>query len=135
MIICQNKQGISEFLPKQKKVVCTYHGKADEALALEHLEKIVHFYQSKAPIVDVAIVDLRALYGSFIKLMGYFTNTFYPAITKTSLRAQIIVVNDDMIINHLVSKLVLVTDLFSIKTRVFFSMADAEEWVNEFLKN
>lgn len=134
MIICQNKQGVSEFFPKQKKVVCVYHGKADQELALEHLEKIIHFYQSEQPDVNVAIVDLRAVYGSFMKLMGYFTKTFYPAIAKTSLKAQIIVVNDDVIVNHLISKLVLITELLSIKTRVFFTMADAEEWIEGFSK-
>lgn len=134
MIICQNKQGVTEFFPKQKKVVCIYHGRADKKLSLEHLESILGFYKEENREVDYAIVDIRGLYGSFVKLLRYFVNTFYPAMAKTSLKAQIIVVKDDTIVNHLASKLVLITESFKIKSRIFFTMEDAEEWIDEVLK-
>ncbi|MCB0496252.1 MAG: hypothetical protein KDC79_08950 [Cyclobacteriaceae bacterium] len=134
MIICENKLGVSEFLSSQHRIICTYNGKINNDLALEHLEKILEFYRTGSPVVDVAIVDLRAVYGSYMKLMGYFTNTFYPAISKTSLKAQAVIVKDDVIVNHLARKLIYITELFSLKSRIFFNEEDAEVWLSEFFK-
>lgn len=134
MIICQNKQGVTEFLPEEKRVVCTYQGKSDKDLSIEHLSKIVDFYAQEPREVDVAIVDVRNLYGSYYKLMGYFATTFYPAMSKTSLKAQVIIVKDDAIVNHLARKLISITELSSIKSRIFFTMEEAEAWIGEVLK-
>ena len=134
MIICENKLGVSEFLSSQHRIICTYNGKINNDLALEHLEKILEFYRTGSPVVDVAIVDLRAVYGSYMKLMGYFTNTFYPAISKTSLKAQAVIVKDDVIVNHLSGRIARIGERLSIQSRIFYSIHDAENWIKEVLK-
>lgn len=119
MIICDNKFGVSEFFPEQKKVVCVYHGKADKELALKHLESILEYYKEGSRDVDFCHCrhkkHLWILYE-----MGYLAQTFYPAIRQTSLKAQVIVVKDDVIVNHLASKLMLITE--SLKLSLAFSL-------------
>ena len=134
MIIAQNKQGTTEYLPQRKIVVGTYHGKSNEQFAMEHIEKSIRFYQSDSSNVDAVIADVRGLYGSFAKLLDYLSGTFYPVLAKNNVKAQAIIVKDDVIVNHLSGRIARIGERLSIQSRIFYSIHDAENWIKEVLK-
>lgn len=58
------------------------------------------------------------------------SHTFYPAISRSNLKAQAIILKNDLIINHLAKKLILITKMFSIESQIFFSKEDAQNWID-----
>lgn len=131
MIICQNKLGLTEYIQSGKKVYCTYKGRITYPLAIEHLENILAFYDAEKRDVKGVLIDVKDMYGSYVKLLSYMTKTFYPAISNTSVIAQAIILKDDVIVNHLTKRLILISDLFPIKSRIFFSQNEAENWLQQ----
>ena len=128
MIVVKNRFGITEYREESKTILATYHGRMNKKLGMEHLEGIVEFYKSHD--VLAAIIDIREIYGSFVNLLGYMSHTFYPAISRSNLKAQAIILKNDLIINHLAKKLILITKMFSIESQIFFSKEDAQNWID-----
>lgn len=132
MIIVKDKLGTTEFKSDKKLIRSIYKGRVDTDMSFEHLGKVVEFYRTNE--VNGAIIDLRQLYGSFAKIMGYLSQNFYPIAKKSGLKAQAFIVKDDLIIKNLASKLEDLTTNFNIRARIFYKKEDAEEWMDSILK-
>ncbi len=128
MIVAKDKLALTEYIKAKKLIISTYKGRVDKDMSFVHLVKVKEFYTNNQ--VNVAIIDLRELYGSFINVMDYLAQSFYPVAVKSGLKAQAFVITDDLIIENMASKLVELTSKFDIKARTFSTKRKAEEWID-----
>ena len=117
-IISQNKLGTTYFDPDQKILVSVYKGRAIISLALEHLANIVDFYANNE--VKGAVVDVKEVHGSFVKVLNYMRDTLNPVAVKSGLTCQVYVLSEDLIITNLGIKLKELAKSFNINSEVFF---------------
>lgn len=130
MLVAKDTIGESVFDETQKRLVSTYHGRANKQVALQHLQKVSLFYEQNK--VHTTLIDLRNLYGSFLKYMDYLESSFYPMAQKSGLRAQALVITDDLIIKNMSKKLEAISSAYSIQVRTFATSEEAIEWLDSF---
>ncbi|MCB0496253.1 MAG: hypothetical protein KDC79_08955 [Cyclobacteriaceae bacterium] len=132
MIIAQNKLATSTFNDDIKLLISVYKGRVNIDLALEHLANVVEFYLTNS--VKGSVADLHQLLGSYAKVFDYLVEAYYPAAVKSGLKIQAYVVSQDLINENLGFRLDDLASRFGIKSAVFTSRKEAENWVKEFLK-
>lgn len=129
MIVVKDKLGLTEYIEEQHLIISTYKGRVDNEMSFDHLKAVISFYKEHS--VTAAIIDLRELYGSFIKVMDYLGESFYPVAVKSGLKAQAFIVTDDLIIRNLTKKLESITVNFNIEAKTFASIEGAKKWINK----
>ncbi|MCB0496251.1 MAG: hypothetical protein KDC79_08945 [Cyclobacteriaceae bacterium] len=133
MIVAKDKLGVTTYFEDKKLIESTYKGRVDMSMSFDHLNKVAKFYETHE--IRGAIIDLRELFGSFVKVMDYLLETFYPIAQKSGIKAQALVVTDDLIMKSLSGKLQNLASEFNITARVFNSREEAEEWMDSILTN
>ncbi len=96
-------------------------------IAFEHIKRSVEFY--KKTEVKGSIADVSKLYGSFIKIMDFMVEEYYPAAIKSGIRCAAYVVSKDLMNENLGLKLKQEASKFNINAAVFTSLEKAEKWV------
>ena len=127
MIVAEDKLGKTEYVKDIKLIISTYRGRVDKAMSFDHLGKVIEFYKNNE--VKYAIINLLELYGSFAPVMEYLESSFYPVAIKSGLKAQAIIVTDDLIIKNLTNKLKAITSRFSVDARTFATKEEAMKWL------
>lgn len=133
MIVAKDKLGVTEYIEDLKLIESTYKGRVDTDLSVVHLSKVAEFYSKNE--IRGAVIDLRGLYGSFVKVMEYLVDTFYPIAKKSGMKAQAFVITDDIIIKTMAEKLKDVTPKFNIEARVFSTPKEARSWIDSIIKD
>lgn len=133
MIVAKDKLGVTKYTEDIKLIESTYKGRVDTDMSVAHLSKVAEFYSKNE--IRGAIIDLRGLYGSFLKVMEYLVDTFYPIAQKSGMRAQAFVITDDLIIKSMADKLKQVTPTFNIKASVFSTPQEAKVWIESIIKD
>lgn len=133
MIIAQNKLATTTFNPDTKLLISVYKGRVNIEWALEHLAKVVEFYNSN--LVNGSVADLHQLLGSYAKVLDYLVESYYPAAVKSGLKIQAYVVSQDLINENLGVKLDGLASKFEIKSAVFNNRQQGEAWVNDYLNS
>jgi len=129
MVAVEDKLGLTEYIEEKHLIISTYKGRVDNQMSFDHLGAVINFYKKHS--VTAAIIDLRELYGSFIKVMDYLGETFYPVALKSGLKAQAFIVTDDLIIKNLTKKLESITIKFNIEAHTFASIEEANIWIDD----
>jgi len=132
MIIIKNEFAISTFEEENRVVRSTFKGRVKLTIAKEHLDELGAFYLVNK--VNASIVDITKVYGSFVKLLDYLKTEFLPKTKLSGLKLKAYVVSDDLMVNHLSSKLVEGDQHNSIYSKVFSNLKLAEEWVENSLE-
>ena len=127
MIVVKDKIGLTEYLEDKKLIISTYKGIVESDLSFSHLSKVVAFY--KVNEVKGAVIDLQNLYGSFVRVMEYLTESFYPIASKSGLKAQAYILKDDLIIKNMAEKLKILGKKFNIEARTFSNKEEALKWI------
>lgn len=127
MIIVENKHVLSTFSEDQKILISVFKGRVDIDLLLDHLSNSVSFYNNYNVIGSVA--DISQVHGSFVKIMDFMKETYYPAAIKSGVKCAAYVISKDLINSHLGVKLELIASSFNIKSAVFSELSEAEDWV------
>ena len=117
MIIAKNKLGTTSYLPREKMLISVYKGRFEIDLALEQLAKIAEFYKNNHVIGSV--VDVKQLYGSFVKIFPYMKDTLNPIAIKSGLKYQVYVLSEDLIVKNLGIKLKKMATSFNLTSEVF----------------
>ena len=131
MVIEQNQIGTTIFDKESEILIEIYSGRVNIELILNHFEKIEQF--SELNNIKGSIVDIRRLYGSFVKLLGGIERDYYPKLIKSGLKHQAFVISDDLIIKNLASKAKGIASKFNIQVRTFYSKEEAEKWIDTIL--
>lgn len=133
MIVAQNKLATTTFDKTRRLLESTYVGRVNIDLALEHLANVVEFYTKNE--VQGSIANLSRLIGSYVKVIDYLVESYYPAATKSGLKVQAYVVSKDLINENLGNELDALAKKFGITSVVFTNKEEAEAWVNQQLKH
>lgn len=133
MIVAKDKLGVTKYTEDLKLIESTYKGRVDTEMSAVHLSKVAEFYSKNE--IRGAIIDLRGLYGSFVKMMDYLVDTFYPIAQKSGMKAQAFIIRDDLIIKNLADKLKQLTPTFNIKARIFSTPQEAKVWIESIIKD
>lgn len=75
------------------------------------------------------MVDVSTVLGSFAKVLAFLESDYYPVAIKNGLKVQAYVASDDLIIKNLSARLEMMASMFNIKSDVFKTRDEAEEWV------
>lgn len=132
MIIEQNAIGNTLYDNEKRLLIETYKGRTNIKLIIDHFDKIERFCLNND--VEASMVDLRKLYGSFIKLLEIIENTYYPKMKKSGLRFQAIIISNDLIIENLYVKVSQLAAKFGIETAVFHDLDKANFWIVDKLR-
>ncbi len=130
MLVVKDHIGKTLFEQDTKRIISTYKGRVNKEISLVHLEKVAKFYQQNE--VHTAIIDLREIYGSFVKILSYLGESFYPMAIKSGLKAQAFVITDDLIIKNLTKKIAHITDTYDVQARTFATCEEAAVWLDTF---
>jgi len=130
MVIAQNKMGVTSFFEKEKLLISSYTaGEVDSDLVIEHLRKLIDFYKKNEILKSV--VDVSEVLGSFAKIMAFLESDYYPVAIKNGLKVQAYVASDELIIKNLSLRLEMMASMFNVKSNVFKTRAEAENWVKK----
>lgn len=132
MIIEQNAIGNTLYDSEKQLLTETYKGRTNIKLILDHFDKIEKFCINND--VEASIVDLRKLYGSFIKLFEIIENTYYPKMKNSGLRFQAVIISNDLIFENLYGKVSQLAEKFGIETAVFHDIDKANLWIVDKLR-
>jgi hypothetical protein len=132
MVIEKNQIGTTSFNPEEKVIYESYIGRTNIKLIEDHFDKIIRFSHNN----DIAgsVVDLRKLYGSFIKLLEIIETTYYPKMKKSGLRFQAVIISNDLIFENLYGKVSKLAAKFGIEAKLFRDYEKAIIWMDDNLK-
>ncbi len=128
-IIAENDFAVSTFDENSRIVRSTFKGRVKLDLAYEHMDELGEFYLNNK--INGSIVNISKVYGSYAKILEYLKVNFLPKTKTSGIKRKAYVVSDDIIVAHLSAKLVNGDEYNHIKSKVFFYLKEAEEWVNE----
>lgn len=125
--ISNEKQVKSNYDSETKILHTEYSGLFNAEIALNHFHLVEEF--AKTNLLKGAISDLRKLTGSYNKVIEYLDKEGFPNIKKTGLVSEAFVISNDLMINHLTDKLVIILKNKQINVGVFKSQKEAKLWM------
>ncbi len=130
-LVVKTEVGTSSFYPNEKIMVNIYKGRLKMDEALHHLKITGDFYTKNTVLGSVT--DLIKVYGSIIKVMSRL-NTGYPSLVESGLTCTAFVVTKDIMLEAQAEKLQTLLGNFNIKTKVFFDIESAFDWVKAIIE-
>ncbi len=131
VVVGHNAMGTTHFYEKDKLLISVYKGRVKVELVIEHLEKLIAFYEQHPGAVVRSVVDISKVLGSFAKVLAFLESNYYPVAIQSGLASQVYVASDDLIIKNLSARLQMMASIFNLKTNVFKSRNQAVNWVLE----
>lgn len=128
MIVTKNSMAVTHFYEEDNLLVSVYKGRVKVELVIEHLSKIIDFYQDNSGKQFRSVVDVSMVLGSFAKVFEFLDNKYYPIAVKCGLVCQAYVASDDLIIKNLSARLEIMASRFNIKSSVFNTLDEAKVW-------
>lgn len=99
---------------------------------MEHLENGQRF--SRNHEILAALVDLRNLRGSYIKLFDLLENEVYPKMKSRGLQTQAFIISDDLLIANVTDKLMEMFARLEITAQIFTDIEEAKIWLEDKVK-
>ncbi len=103
-----------------------------QELMMEQIRKILEFIREKE--IWGAVADITRLRGSFIKVLEVLRNTCYPAVEEKGHRCKAIVVSDDLITEHVATKLRDLIRDFNMNVQLFKDRIKVDGWIRKIIK-
>lgn len=129
VIITDNKSCYSVYEPENKWMHSTFKGIVNYKLIRQHIENGQKF--SKNHEVFGALVDLRALRGSYYKLFDYLENEAYPNLKANGLNSHAFILSDDILTTHVTGKLMEMLEHLYINAEIFTDIDKARAWLKQ----
>ena len=130
--VASNKLAYMIYNPQTEVLTGIYHGISDIELAMEVFGKVEEF--SKKNRISGLVADLRKLSGSFMKVMTHLGTEGYPLLIQNGLKAEAIIVSDDLIIRNLSEKLKDMLIGLGLYCEIFSTPESADVWLDHILK-
>jgi hypothetical protein len=127
VLITDNKSCYSVYEPENKWIYSTFKGIVNYKLIMEHLQNGQRFSQNHE--ILGALVDLRTLRGSYLKLFDYLENEAYPNLQSRGLNTQAFIISDDIITAHVTGKLMEMFVRLNIKAEIFTDIEQGRAWL------
>lgn len=99
---------------------------------MEHLENGQRF--SRNHEIPGALVDLRNLRGSYIKLFDLLENEVYPKMKSRGLQTQAFIISDYLLFANVTDKLMEMFARLEITAHVFTDIEEAKIWLEDKVK-
>ena len=129
VIVTDNKSCYSVYETENKLIHSTFKGFVNYGLIMEHLENGQRFSQQNE--ILGALVDLRTLRGSYIKLFEFLEKKAYPKLKSRGLNTQAFIISEDILIAHVTDKLMDMFSRLNIKAQIFTEIKEARTWLLE----
>ena len=127
VLITDNKSCYSVYEPENKWIYSTFKGIVNYKLIMEHLQNGQRFSQNYE--ILGALVDLRTLRGSYLKLFDYLERETYPNLKSRGLNTQAFIISDDIITAHVTGKLMEIFARLNIKAEIFTDIEQGRAWL------
>ena len=132
VLITDNKSCYSVYEPENKWIYSTFKGIVNYKLIMEHLQNGQRF--SRNHEILGALVDLRNLRGSYIKLFDLLENEVYPKLKSRGLQTQAFIISDDLLIANVTDKLMEMFARLEITAQIFTNLEEAKIWLEDKVK-
>ena len=127
VLITDNKSCYSIYEPENKWIYSTFKGIVNYKLIMEHLQNGQRFSQKHE--ILAALVDLRALRGSYYKLFDYLENELYPKMKSKGLSTLAFIISDDIITAHVTGKLMEMFARLNLQAEIFTDIEQGRAWL------
>ena len=127
VLITDNKSCYSVYEPENKWIYSTFKGIVNYKLIMEHLQNGQRFSENHE--ILGALVDLRTLRGSYLKLFDYLEKEAYPNLKSRGLNTQAFIISDDIITTHVTGKLMEILTRLNIKAEIFTDIEQGRAWL------
>lgn len=129
--VFHNKQGEFKYNKDLNILYATFYGIINLELASELIKSAADFALSNK--VYGVVADVTKLRGSYLKLFDLLIDDIYPPLIDKGMKVHATVISDDVIVEHVTSKLEKRRLQMGIESKTFTKIELADTWVKEIL--